>query len=204
MKKILLYPFRFMDGLVDRIVSLAGAIGLAQFPQFFAQYLQRLGGHLEEARLTIARYQAAAETLDLSLEEYLAEHFASGNEVFVSSGQVIAGILERLIRLEEAFFALEEAGGFTRLWLFLLKADPLIAKETWRYFRPGLPTTGEGLLYGLTGLLLAWGLYRGLKALAGYSGRKIGGLFARGKPAVPGRQKSPAKPEPPVKPGLPV
>ena len=31
MKKILLYPFRFMDGLVDRIVSLAGAIGLAQF-----------------------------------------------------------------------------------------------------------------------------------------------------------------------------
>ena len=60
MEKILLYPFRFLDGLVDRVVSLAGAVGLAQFPQFFAQYLQRLGGHLEEARLVIARYRAAA------------------------------------------------------------------------------------------------------------------------------------------------
>ena len=34
MKKILLYPFRIMDGLVDRIISLAGAVGLAQFPSF--------------------------------------------------------------------------------------------------------------------------------------------------------------------------
>jgi len=204
MKKILLYPFRFMDGLVDRIVSLAGAIGLAQFPQFFAQYLQRLGGHLEEARLTIARYQAAADTLDLTLEEYLAEHLASSNEVFVSSGHIMAGVLERFTQLEEAFFALEEAGVFTRLWSFLLKADPLIVKETWRYFRPGLPTTTEGLLYGLAGLLLAWCLYRGLIALARYSGRKFGGLFARGKPAIPGREKRPAKPGPPAKPGLPV
>ncbi|NLW08979.1 MAG: DUF2937 family protein [Firmicutes bacterium] len=196
MKKILLYPFRFLDGLVDRVVSLAGAVGLAQFPQFFAQYLQRLGGHLEEARLVIARYRAAAETLDLTLEEYLAEHLASGNEIFVSSGQVMTGVLQRLGELEEAFLALQQAGPFTRWWFFLLKADPLIIRETFRYFQPGLPTTVEGLIYGLAGLFLAWGLYRGLMALVRCTGRKIGALVR--KPAAP------VKPGRTTKPGLPL
>ena len=144
----------------------------------------------------IARYRAAAETLDLTLEEYLAEHLASGNEVFISSGQVLTGVLQRLTELEEAFLALEQAGPFTRWWFFLLKADPLIIRETFRYFRPGLPTTTEGLIYALAGLLLAWGLYQGLKALILYSSRKIGVLLSRGraKPAIPGRPGRPGRP----------
>ncbi|NLY89597.1 MAG: DUF2937 family protein [Firmicutes bacterium] len=193
MKKILLFPFRIMDGLADRIISIAGAVGLAQFPQFFAQYLQRLGGHLEEARLVITRYRAAAESLDLTLEEYLAQHLASGNEIFVSSGQVLTGVFQRLTELEEAFRALQQAGPFTRWWFFLLKADPLIIRETWRHFHPGLPTTVEGLIYGLAGLFLAWGLYQGVRALILYGGRKIGALL---KPGV--------KPGRPAKPGLPM
>jgi hypothetical protein len=201
MKKIFLFPFRIMDGLVDRIISLAGTVGLAQFPQFFAQYLQRLGGHLEEARLVIARYRAAAETLDLTLEEYLAEHLASGNEIFVSSGQVLTGVLQRFTELEEAFLALQQAGPFTRWWFFLLKADPFITRETWRYFRPGLPTTTEGLIYGLAGLFLAWGLYQGLRALILYSGRKIRALL---KPATLVKPGPPVSSGQPPKPGLPL
>lgn len=107
----------------------------------------------------------------------------------------MSGVLKRLSELEEAFSALQQAGPFTRWWFFLLKADPLIAKETFRNFRPGLPMTTEGLIYGLAGLLLAWGLYRGLRVLIFYGGRKIGTLLKPTAPAKPGR---------PTKPGLPL
>lgn len=200
MKRIFLFPFRIMDGLVDRIISIIGAVGLGQFPQFFSQYLQRLGGHLEEARLIITRYQEVAEALDLTLEEYVAQHLASGNDIFVSSGQVLTGIVQRFAELEESFLALQQTGPFTRWWFFLLKADPLIIRETWQHFGPGLPTTIEGLIYSLAGVFIAWGLYQGLKAVIRFCGRKIGTLL---KPTAPVKPGTPAKPGTPSKPGLP-
>ena len=53
--------FRFLGGLLDRIIAVFGAVGLAQFPQFFSQYIQRLGGHLAEAQFILVRYEMTAE-----------------------------------------------------------------------------------------------------------------------------------------------
>ncbi|HBR34948.1 MAG TPA: DUF2937 domain-containing protein, partial [Firmicutes bacterium] len=49
MRKLLRKLLRFFNGLLDRVVAVCGVVGLAQFPQFFGQYIQRLGGHLAEA-----------------------------------------------------------------------------------------------------------------------------------------------------------
>jgi len=187
MKKIFRYPLRMVDGLLDRILAVIGVVGLAQFPQFFNQYLQRLGGHLEEARLTIARYINAAESLDLSLEAYVAEHLASENKIFTSSGQVMTDIVQRLHHLEESFLALKQAGPFNRWWIFLREMERPIVHETWQNFTPGIPTTIEGFYYGLAGLLVVWGLYQGLKTLMLSLGRKTASFFRppRTKPGIP-------------------
>ena len=54
MRRILAYPLRFLGSILDRIIAGLGAILLAQFPQYFGQYLQRLGGHLNELRHRVA------------------------------------------------------------------------------------------------------------------------------------------------------
>ncbi len=158
-------PKRFASNLLDRVFAFAGALLMAQFPQYYWQYLQRLGGHRGELRLQVAKYEQAAARLGLSLEEYIDEHLHAASEVFSSSGEVIAQVVERLLRLEAAFTALREASALTRWWVFIRHVDAQIAAQTWRDFAPGAPTSVEGLLYAGAGLLLGWGSYALLRAL---------------------------------------
>ncbi len=165
MLKAIRRPLSFIDGILDRIISIIGAVAFSQFPQFFGQYMHRLGGHLDEARLFLAQYIAAAEALNLTLEEYIREHLESSSEVFVSSGEVIQSLLERVQSLELSYQALQDATIYNRWFVFLREVDWSIATGTWENFVPGVPTTVEGLTYALAGLLLGWGIYTLLKII---------------------------------------
>ncbi len=170
-------PVKFLDGILDRLFCILGAVALSQFPQFFGQYMQRLGGHLAEARLALAQYEAAAKALGLTLEDYIQEHLDSASPVFVSSGEVIRALLERVQHLELSYQALQDATIYNRWFVFLREVDWSIASGTWENFMPGVPTTFEGLTYALAGLLLGWGIYALIKMaiLAAYkalSGKK--------------------------------
>lgn len=55
--KILKFIWKKIDSLLQSIFSLTGALILVQFPQFIAQYIQRLGGHLDESQRMASRYQ---------------------------------------------------------------------------------------------------------------------------------------------------
>ncbi len=153
------HPVKFLDGIMDRIFSVIGAVSLSQFPQFYGQYMQRLGCHLDEARRTLDQYRQAAEELNLTLEEYIRAHLDSGSDVFESSGEVMQSLVERVQTLEQAYLALQDANMFNRWFVFLREADWAIAAGTWDNFTPGVPTTVEGLTYAITGLLIGWGLY---------------------------------------------
>ncbi len=159
------YPLQLVNGFLDRAFALAGAVLLAQFPQFYGQYIQRLAGHLDEARRTVGLYEETAASLGFTLEQYIEHHLVSDSTVFVSAGQVIASLLERLHQLERSFNALLEAAPLFRWWIFLQEAEWPIAAQTWHDFTPGIPTTVEGLLYAAAGLLLGWSCYTAGKFL---------------------------------------
>ncbi len=158
-------PVKFIDGLVDRLSAVIGAVALSQFPQFYGQYIQRLGGHLDEARLMLDQYKKTAASLSLTLDQYIKEHLESGSEVFVSTGEVINALAERYETLEKAYLALQDANIYNRWVVFLREVDWSIAAGTWENFVPGIPTTAEGLIYAMCGLLLGWALYSGLKSI---------------------------------------
>ncbi|MCL6590722.1 MAG: DUF2937 family protein [Firmicutes bacterium] len=187
MKKLYLYPLRFLEGLLERCLIVAGAVIFAQFPQYFAQYMQRLGGHLEEARRAVDQYAQAAAGNQVSLQEYINIHLISGNKIFVSTGKLIQGFVDRLNYLENAFNSLQAATPWNRLWVFVRRMDPQIARQTWENFTPGIPATLEALGYALAGILLAWGIYQGLKSF-------IKLIFRKRTPAqpVPGEAELPA------------
>lgn len=165
MKKFLLYPLRVLEGLIDRILAIAGSITLAQFPQFYSQYLQRLGGHLDEARRIVAEYSEAAASFNLTLSEYVRTHLTVDSPVLQSTGTIIENSLTRLADLENSFQALKAGNLFNRWWIFLRKMEPAIFKQTCLEYTPGLPFTMESLTYALIGLLITFGIYQGIKGL---------------------------------------
>jgi hypothetical protein len=187
MKRLYLYPLRFLEGLIERCLIVAGAVIFVQFPQYFAQYMQRLGGHLDEAQRQLDQYIKAAADNQVTLQEYIHIHLISGNKIFVSTGKVIQGFLDRFNYLDHAFKSLQGTTPWNRLWVFLRQMDPQIAGQTWQNFTPGIPTTVEALGYALVGILLVWGVYQGIKSLL-----KL--IFRKRTPAkpVPGKAEIPA------------
>lgn len=165
MKKFLLLPLRVLESLIDRTLVIIGSITLVQFPQFYAQYLQRLGGHMEECRRIVSDYAKTANSFNLSLQEYIRVHLTSDNPVFQSTGTIIENTLNRLADLESSFQALKTAALYNRWWVFLKNIDPAIFKQTCSEYTPGLPITFESLAYALVGLLFTWGFYQGIKSL---------------------------------------
>lgn len=165
MKKYLLYPLQVLESLFDRALAIVGSITLAQFPQFYAQYIQRLGGHLDEARRIVSEYSKAASSFHLTLQEYIQVHLTAQNSVLQSTGNIIENSLTRLADLEKSFQALKGGTLFNRWWIFLKNMNPDIFKQTCSEYTSGLSLTLESLIYALAGLLITWGLYQGIKSL---------------------------------------
>ena len=179
MRSLLKKFFRFLGGFLDRLLAVFGVVSFAQFPQFFNQYIQRLGGHLAEAKFMLVRYEMTADYFNMTLDEYIATHVNSGHEVFVSSGQLISDLVTRINTLEKSFAALKDASVYNRWWVFLRQLDYSIFQETWLDFTPGIPTTLEGAIYGVCGLLVTWFLCQVLKSVLKSLAKLISSPFSR-------------------------
>ena len=156
--------------------ALLGAALLSQFPAFYDQYLQRLGGRLDQARIETARIAEAARQENLSLGAYIEVFLRDGKSPVRRQGRVMQAQYAELVRLETDFAALREAPALARPLRFAGHAAGDIAGRTFEDFRPALPLGAEGLSYALAGLLA------GL-AGAGAGGRALSAVARRRRPA---------------------
>jgi hypothetical protein len=150
-----------VEHLFDRILCVAGAVVFSQAPEFMQQYLQRLEGHLDEARATLARFQAAAAQANLTLDQLVEAANRNADPAMAKLASVAHDTALRVARLSADDAALRGASIATRPFVFLARADWSIARRTLDIYRPAVPTTLEGLLYALLGVLLALTLYHG-------------------------------------------
>lgn len=156
---------RFGETLLDRALCVLGAVGLSQAPEFFQQYLQRLGGHLDEARRQLASYEAVARQSGITLRQLIDTTRAQAAEPVAKLGNVIAETQGRVESLTAAESALREASVWERPFVFMAHLDPSIAARTWEVFKPAVPVTPEGFVYAAVGMLLALTLYHGVVVL---------------------------------------
>jgi hypothetical protein len=83
-------------------------------------------------------------------------------------GGVMTAAIARVDTLESAQSAMQGATLWSRPFVFLRHLDPAIAHSTWVIFRPAVPTTVEGLVYALAGLLVLLAAYHlGVKLTVG-------------------------------------
>jgi hypothetical protein len=151
---------RVGESLLDRVLCVLGAVGLSQAPEFFQQYLQRLGGHLDEARRQLASFEAVARQSGITLQQLIDTTRAQPVEPVAKLGNVIAETQARVESLAAAEAALREASVWDRPFVFLAHVDSSIAARTWEVFKPAVPVTAEGFVYAAVGMVLALALYQ--------------------------------------------
>ncbi|MCP4327871.1 MAG: DUF2937 family protein [Alphaproteobacteria bacterium] len=142
----MIYPRRIVG-----LACLAGVgAGAAQLPAFVQQYLQRLGGHLDEARFLAAQLGDSAIYSELTPAARAAVATATD---------------ARIAELSAAHDAILNASGPMRPIVLLTHIDNAIAVATWRVFEPGLPLGWGGALYGAGAAAVVFLAYAGCRRL---------------------------------------
>jgi hypothetical protein len=154
--------FRAGEGLLDRVLCVAGAVAAAQLPEFIQQYLQRLGGRLDEARRQLAEFEAVARQAKLTLPQFIERTAANADGAVARLGEVMRAAITRVDELSAAEAALRQASAWDRPFVFFAHLDGEIARATLDIFRPAVPATAEGLVYAAAGMIALLGLYHGL------------------------------------------
>lgn len=148
-----------LELLLDRVLCVVGAVVFSQAPEFMQQYLQRLEGHLDEARLTLGHFKDAAAQSGMSIEQLVASAGQNPDPSMRSIGGVVQGAAVRVDQLAAADAALRGASAWSRPYVFLEHADWGITKATWAIFRPAVPTTAEGFVYAAMGMIVALAVF---------------------------------------------
>lgn len=150
---------RRADSLIGTVLSAVVGLAALQIPAFIRQYIQRLGGHTDEAR----RQAEAIAGSDL----YRTMEPAARQALLAESEA-------RLAALETARDAIAAAGPFTRTPAFFHHLDADIARAALADFAPALPLEAAALVHGLIGLLIGWILYDLVKWPLRLAGRAVG------------------------------
>lgn len=140
-----------IDRLLGSICALVLGLGAAQAQGFALAYLQRIGGHLDEATRLLGQIRAGVAPYDQVAP--------------VARAALEAAAAARAQTLAAARDAIAAADPFLRPLEALRHADPEIARATWTDYVVSLPVEPASLAYGLTGMVLAWLVYDGLTAL---------------------------------------
>lgn len=132
--------------LFGTVFAALSGIVLAQGVAFANAYLQRIGGHIDEAKRTLSQLSSG------NYAEAVAEP---------ASREKLATLLtERIADLEAGRAAIEGASPFLKPLTCLFRLDLEVAGGTLSDFTPAIPLDTAGIVYGFVGIFLGWALWR--------------------------------------------
>lgn len=139
----------FLTGLADRVVLVAAFVGGATVPSFVAQYRQRVGGALEQARRDLAPFQELADRMFKGdIRALIDHHWQSSDPVFRAESHAIGQLVDSVDRLGQAHAALQ-GDLFQQLAYLVRSADGAMLRATWSQFEPAVSFAPATLLAGV-------------------------------------------------------
>jgi len=147
------------------VAGLAGAVLLSQFPAFHQQYLQRLGGHVDELRLSVAALDQRAVNADLDRYTYVRRLIDNADPVVVTEGQALMDTVARYIALSASLKRLSELPNYSVAGAMVLEVDRDVGMATLQAFQPALPLSLNGAGHALAGFFLGYLGAMGLASL---------------------------------------
>lgn len=126
-------------------------MGLSQAPAFTHAYLQRLGGHIDEARRTLGMIERGEMLQRLGVTE---------------REEAISQFSDRVAELEKTYIAIAESPPLLQPLVMLQHADTEIARRAWDAFTPAIPVDAPSLVYTGIGVVVALLIYELVKSPA--------------------------------------
>jgi hypothetical protein len=168
-------PMPIVRGLLDRVVLVSAAVAGGLIPGFIAQYRQRLGGRLDQAKLDLEPWQKLADQFyQGDIDKLIQYHLASTDATFHSEGAVIRALVATVHQLQSAVDALH-GSLLSQAGYLGLHADSGLARATLSDWVPTFALSGEGLVFALVFAVLVWLVFHALWWLLGYGGRLLFG-----------------------------
>jgi hypothetical protein len=152
----------FIRGLLDRLLLLCAVVVGGLVPGFIAQYRQRLGGRLDQARLDLAPWQRLAEQYyQGDIERLIRYHLESPDPKFHAEGGIIRALAATVQQLQSAVDALQ-GSLFHQAAYLALHADPALARATAHDWVPTFALSPPGIVFALLFALVVWLLFHAL------------------------------------------
>jgi hypothetical protein len=123
------------------------------------QYLQRLEGHLDEARLVVDRFKDAAAQSGMSLDQLSPARPRTPTRPWESSAASSARPRPRVDELGAADTALRHASAWTRPFVFLRAHGREHRQGDLAIYRPAVPTTPRASSMPAFGIVFVLALY---------------------------------------------
>lgn len=160
----------FLRGLFDRLFVAVAVVAGGLVPGFIAQYRQRLGGRLDQARLDLEPWQRIADQFyQGDLDKLIQYHLTSKDATFHAEGSVIQSLIVTVQRLQSAVDALHSSL-FHQLGYLTLHADAGLVRATVTDWVPTFALSIEGMLFALLFGVGVWLLFHLLWWLFALSG----------------------------------
>lgn len=140
-----------MDNLGSAVCGGSGGMACSQGPAFTQAYLQRLGGHIDEAQRAVAQIEAG------TLMPWLTD---------TDRARAASEFSARVQELEAAYQAIASAHPVMQPVMMLRYAETDIAARTMEFFTPALPLDLASLVYTAAGVILALVVYELVKSPA--------------------------------------
>jgi hypothetical protein len=151
-----------LRGLLDRLLLLAAVVAGGLVPGFIAQYRQRLGGRLDQARLDLAPWQKLADQYHHGdLHELIQYHLSSPDPTFHAEGGLIQSLFAAVQQLQQAADALHTSL-IRQVGYLLWHADPGLTRATFSDWVPTFALSTEGVLFALLFGFSVWLLFQAL------------------------------------------
>lgn len=148
---------------MGKLINIAGGVALgvsmSQFPEYSQQYVQRLGGAVDELYTVVRDFDNSAQEAGMSREEALTS--LSGTEFLENRNQDMSRTIARHDRLSQNYANLREADAFSRLTQIHRLGDSQIIQGAWDDFQPAIPLSLESAILLVGGYVIGYGALAG-------------------------------------------
>jgi hypothetical protein len=146
------------------IGGLALGVALSQFPEYAQQYVQRLGGAVDELRVIVEEFDRGAADAGLTRQQALDRFSGVSDDFIAGRGKATAATIARYEMLSQNLVELRNASGWDRFAHLPDYLDQDIGARALADYKPAIPVTPEGLSYAAAGFAIG---YVALSALVG-------------------------------------
>src|SRR6266853_5872330 len=151
-----------LRGLIDRVLLVGAVVAGALVPGFIAQYRQRLGGRLDQARLDLEPWKRIADQFyQGNFDGLIQYHLDSNDPTFHSEGAVIRALVATVQQLQAAVDALH-GNLFHQMEYLALHADTELARATFHDWVPTFGLSAEALTFAALFAVTTWLLFHAL------------------------------------------